>query len=229
MDWNDSYELIMRGQGLEPYGCDAEDCGHVSRGSFGMVVHRLFGDHGARHPERATEGSSEADGTLDWREPRTAGPWREHFGLSCSDGNHLHQPHPDPWWSGDSVFALEGQRYRQPSGPFYHGVLIPEREERILEVGDYLLSPAERQTLVPRIEGRLESDGCISYLYYDVHAVYLTNSLALIQGMSYYEVEPEGPLWPDPERPIGNSWCCARARIIAVHRNDEAITERRTA
>ena len=46
MNWNDSYELIMRGQGLEPYGCEAEGCGHLSRGTFGMMVHRLFGTHG---------------------------------------------------------------------------------------------------------------------------------------------------------------------------------------
>lgn len=31
MNWNDSYELILRDQGLEPYGCKAKDCRHVSR------------------------------------------------------------------------------------------------------------------------------------------------------------------------------------------------------
>jgi hypothetical protein len=46
MNWNDSYELIMRGQDLEPYGCDTEGCGHLSRGTFGMMIHRIFGAHG---------------------------------------------------------------------------------------------------------------------------------------------------------------------------------------
>lgn len=161
-------------------------------------------------------------GELDWRIPRSSKPWEKYFELSCPEGNLNHQPHANPWWSGESVFALEGQRYRQPSGPFYHAVFDePESEEELLKVGEYLLSPAERRVVVPRLQGRLEADGCISYSYYDVHGVYITNNRGLVRGMSYYEVDPEGRLWPDPERDIRDSWCCSRARVIGVHRASE--------
>lgn len=151
---------------------------------------------------------------------RTKEPWRTYYGLECPTANPFHQPHPDPWWSGESVFAREGQLLEQPAGPFYHGILRPEWPHEILSPGDYLLSPAERRVAVPRIALKLASDGCIDYKNYDVHAVYVTNRRALVSGMTYYEVEPEGLLWPDPERPVRNDWCCARARIVSVHGPD---------
>lgn len=156
---------------------------------------------------------------FDWTVPRSKEPWLTVFGLECPTDDPFHQPHPAPWWSGDSVFAFEGKRYQQPSGPFYHGLIMPQWDHEVLEVGDYLLSPAERRAEVPRIAGRIADDGCIAYANYDVHGVYITNHRGMVGGMIYYEVEPEGLLWPDPERPIRESWCCARAKIIGVHRN----------
>lgn len=151
------------------------------------------------------------------RTTRTEAPWELYFGLKCPRGNIYHQPHPDPWWSGESVFAVEGQLLPQPVGPFYHGIIRPDWSHEILGPGDYLLSPAERRVAVPRIAARLASDGCIGYKNYDVHGVYVTTSRATMVGIDYYEVEPEGLLWPDPER-IRDDWCCIRARIISVHR-----------
>ena len=152
------------------------------------------------------------------RTTRTEAPWELYFGLKCPTGNIYHQPHPDPWWSGESVFAVEGQLLSQPVGPFYHGIIRPDWSHEILGPGDYLLSPAERRVAVPRIAARLASDGCIDYKNYDVHGVYVTTRLSVMAGIDYYEVEPEGLLWPDPEVPIRDDWCCSRARIISVHR-----------
>lgn len=148
---------------------------------------------------------------------RSAEPWKVHFGLECPTANPYHQPHPDPWWSGESVFAPEGQRFPQPAGPFYHGIIRPDWDHEILKPGDYLLSPAERRIEVPRIAQRIASDGCIYYRNYDVHGVYLTIRRALVANIVYYEVEPEGLLWPDPERPVREDWCCSRARVLSVH------------
>lgn len=160
---------------------------------------------------------------VEWNIPRSRQPWSVHFGLKCPTDNSFHQPHPTPWWSGESVFALEGQRYRQPEGPFYHVLLYPNslsgENGEVLQPEDYLLSPAQRQVEVRRIEGRIAEDGCIAYTNYDVHAVYVSTRRppASVPGTTYYEVEPEGLLWPDPERPIREDWCCARAKIVAVH------------
>lgn len=168
-------------------------------------------------------GLLEGSDPVEWTVPRSKQPWSVHFGLNCPEGKVYHQPHPTPWWSGESVFALEGQRYRQPEGPFYHAVIHPNslsgENGEVLQPGDYLLSPAQRQVEVRRIEGRIAEDGCIAYTNYDVHAVYVSTRRrsASLPGSTYYEVEPEGLLWPDPERPIREDWCCVRAKIVAVH------------
>lgn len=165
---------------------------------------------------------------VEWRKvERSREPWSAHFGLECSEEKVSHQPHPSPWWSGSSVFAVEGQHYRQPEGPFYHAVISPnslsDSSGKVLQPGEYLLSPAERRIEVPRIKDRFAADGCLVYKNYDVHGVYLTNrrGQASFPGGVYYEVEPEGLLWPDPERGIRDDWCCVRARVIAVHRVPE--------
>ena len=170
--------------------------------------------------DRLQEGSD----PVEWTVPRSKQPWSVHFGLNCPEGKGYHQPHPNPWWSGESVFALEGKRYRQPEGPFYHAVLhsnsLSGENGEVLQPGDYLLSPAQRQVEVPRIKGRIAEDGCIVYANYDVHAVYVSTRRppSSTPGLIFYEVEPEGLLWPDPERPIREDWCCARAKVVAVHR-----------
>lgn len=149
-----------------------------------------------------------------WNVPRPRQPWLDH-GLSCPAGDPYHQPHPTPWWSGESAFAQFGQKYLQPEGPFFHAV-FPKRDAPLLKAGDMLTSPAERRTLPTHLNGALTDDGCIAYTNYDVHAVYLFTKKAP-PGLLYYEVEPIGLLWPDPEQGIGRQWCAARARILAVH------------
>lgn len=45
MTWTKNYIMLMRDMGYEPFGCMAEGCKHVSRTTFGMVYHHLFGAH----------------------------------------------------------------------------------------------------------------------------------------------------------------------------------------
>lgn len=49
MDWNQSYEKLMQLEGHEPYGCNHEQCNHVARGMFGLMLHNQFGKHHANH------------------------------------------------------------------------------------------------------------------------------------------------------------------------------------
>jgi len=46
MDWTENYVMLMREQGFEPFGCLAKGCSHVSRSTFGMMIHHRFGYHG---------------------------------------------------------------------------------------------------------------------------------------------------------------------------------------
>lgn len=173
-------------------------------------------------------------GPLPWRTPQRREPWKD-FGLECPTDDRNHQPHPSPWFSGESVFAPNGQKYRQPKGPFFHAafprrdatpllkvgdVLSSPAERRdavpLLEVGDVLSSPASRRSLPNHLSGALTRDGCIAYAPYDVHAVYVSTA-RWPADLLYYEVEPEGFLWPDPERGVSEAWCAVRARITTVH------------
>ena len=156
-----------------------------------------------------------------WSAPRA---WERH-GLVCPAGNRLHQPHPDPWWSGESVFASEGRECGQPCGPFFHVVYDPATPD--FSVGDYLTPPAVRRLLTPRMSALLREDGCIEFINYDVHAVYVTTGDYVFGedsgGYAVYEVESEGRLWPDPELPVGlDSWCASQARIVSVLRTRES-------
>lgn len=47
--WTDSYEKLMRIDGHEPYGCLYEQCNHIARGTFGMLLHGRFGAHHLSH------------------------------------------------------------------------------------------------------------------------------------------------------------------------------------
>ena len=156
-----------------------------------------------------------------WTTPRSPRPWEQH-GLTCPTGNPLHQPHPDPWWSGESVFAAEGHEYKQPGGPFFH--VVYNSATPALAVGDWLLPPAVRHSLPPRLAPLLREDGCIQCINYDVHAVYVATSDYVFGEARtehlVYEVEPYGRLWPDPEVPVGlGAWCTPRARIVSIVRS----------
>lgn len=153
-----------------------------------------------------------------WETPQPPRAWEQH-GLTCPTGNPLHQPHPDPWWSGESVFASEGRKYKQPSGPFFHVAYNPTTPA--LAMGDHLLPPAVRHSLPPLLATLLREDGCIQCINYDVHAVYVTTGSYVFDeehaDFVIYEVEPEGRLWPDPELPVdSDSWCASRAQIVSV-------------
>lgn len=144
--------------------------------------------------------------------------WEE-FGLSYPDSNPYHQPQPDPWYAGGSVFERVGVQAPQPEGPLFH-VVFPESSKgtEILHVGESLLSPASRRVLTERMGGLLRGCGCIECVYYDVHAVYLTEDRPQ-DDCFYYVVEPEGLLWPDPE--LGHhsfrAWCARSGTITEVN------------
>lgn len=150
-------------------------------------------------------------------------PWRD-AGLTCPTGDPTHQPHPDPWWSGDSVFAehpdYRAQQVRSPHGAeFFHVVYHAGPK---LRAGDRLLSPAARREPSPRFTNAFCEDGCIEYKHYDVHGVYVTTERRDSEASVIYRVKPEGRMWVDPER-IGVSrvdgpvdWCCDSALILEV-------------
>lgn len=54
MDWNRSYEQLMRLDGRVPYGCPHGQCNHVARTSFGSLVHYGFGSHHLNHRKKRT-------------------------------------------------------------------------------------------------------------------------------------------------------------------------------
>lgn len=47
MNWDRSYEMLMRELGAEPYGCTWSGCTHVSGGFWRMMFHHQFGVHDA--------------------------------------------------------------------------------------------------------------------------------------------------------------------------------------
>lgn len=47
MNWDSEYRAVMLDIGIDPYACEAEGCTHVSRGMWGMIFHRKFGNHGS--------------------------------------------------------------------------------------------------------------------------------------------------------------------------------------
>lgn len=166
-------------------------------------------------------------------------PWEE-VGLFCPENQPYHQPHPMPWYTGESVFAehpgyhaghmIDGkfhpsetaQVYPPEGASFYH-IVIPEsnaHQPPLLIIGDTLTSPAARQEQVRRI--MLAEDGCVNYVNYDVHAVYMMTRKP-DDTFLYYEVEPQGRIWCDPEMPLphhtsgelqGWHWCCDSASIV---------------
>lgn len=167
---------------------------------------------------RLTAVAAAHESSPDWAYPRAV--WVE-SGLVCPTNHVLHQPHPTPWWAGESVFAPRGVRCTQPTGPFFHAVFDQKDETPKLTVGDFLTSPAERKALPEPARSLVADDGCIAYKNYDVHAVYITTDLSQTVGYLHYEVEPIGLMWPDPERPVHDSWCTSKARIVAVHHPPE--------
>lgn len=168
-----------------------------------------------QHGDPIAAESSGPTEPIPWRTPRRREPWKD-FGLHCPTDNRNHQPHPSPWFSGESVFAPDGQKYRQPEGPFFHAAFPRRDAVPLLKVGDVLSSPAERRSIPSHLADAMVEDGCIAYRNYDVHAVHMSTYRWPAQ-LLYYEVEPEGLLWPDPEQGIGGAWCAVRARITTVH------------
>lgn len=156
-------------------------------------------------------------------------PWLRQ-GLTCPTGCPQHQPGLTPWWSGESLFAGHARHLieQPPEGTvFYHAVFrehgMSADVASALGPGDRLLSPATRRTLPGR--AGVADDGCLDYLNYDPHAVYVTTVRPSHLGQGndddiavVFEVQPQGPLWPDPERPYhpGRSadWCCDSALIL---------------
>ena len=123
----------------------------------------------------------------------------------------------DPWWSGHSRWAALAESVKQPAGPFWH--LSPT----LFQPGDRLSSPAERQEL-PRFGYAAErlGSGLLPFSF-DEHAVYVLatprpREFAQAPLFGVYQVEPDGALWPDPEAPFGESWCCRCARVLSVLR-----------
>lgn len=45
MNWDKSFEALMRELGAEPYGCQRLGCTHVSGGFYRMLWHDKFGIH----------------------------------------------------------------------------------------------------------------------------------------------------------------------------------------
>jgi hypothetical protein len=163
-------------------------------------------------------------------------PW-EAAGLHCPHdraGSPQHQPYPDPWWAGESVFAPLAEGLEQPTGPFF---ILPSPEHpdtfpAHLQTGDVLLSPAQRHVL-PWGMAQAGFDGqCSRYAQYDAHVVYITTDRGFFDFGDYtaagvtgpvvfFEVVPDGRLWPDPEAPTdATRWCCRQATITAVHTID---------
>lgn len=169
-------------------------------------------------------------------------PWEE-VGLFCPENQPYHQPHPVPWYTGESVFAnhwyyhaghmnngkfikVENARIYPPADALFYHIVMPEsveQESSLLNIGDTLTSPAARQEQVRRI--MLAEDGCVNYVNYDVHAVYMMTRKP-DDTFLYYEVEPQGRIWCDPEMPPphhtsgelqGWHWCCDS--VIIVDRN----------
>jgi hypothetical protein len=52
MDWNKSYEQLMRLDGRTPYSCPYGQCNHVARSTFSNLVHYGFGSHHMNHRKR---------------------------------------------------------------------------------------------------------------------------------------------------------------------------------
>lgn len=55
MDWNQHYEKVMILNGLDPYGCSYSYCNHRARGTWGMLIHELFGAHHGSHRRSKTK------------------------------------------------------------------------------------------------------------------------------------------------------------------------------
>ena len=127
-------------------------------------------------------------------------------------------PLPTPWWSGVSRWAPLSRCVAQPRGLFWH--LSPAS----YGAGDQLFSPADRCEL-PRFEyARSRLLAGLPPFSFDEHAVYvyaLDGPRELHAGTSSwgaYQVQPLGLLWPDPEAPFGESWCCRQALVVRVVR-----------
>ena len=122
---------------------------------------------------------------------------------------------PEPWWAGPSRWAALASCTPQPEGPFWH--VSPTR----FAVGTVLTSPAQRQAL-PRFSCAAESLRSRQVPFsFDEHAVYVMalprpRAIGEIATCWAYEVVPQGLLWPDPEAPFGESWCCASAVVVRV-------------
>lgn len=141
----------------------------------------------------------------------------------CPTGDQFHQPHPNPWWSGISMFMdrYPGVQLPSPASDFFH-VVFEERAVQHLRLGanELLMSPAQRRVLPSRF-GQIAGDGRLNYKSYDVHAVYVTTVQPPGTGEVVYRVEPVGPIWPDPEQAhytLGDitSWCCSQAKIVEI-------------
>lgn len=152
-------------------------------------------------------------------------------GFQCPEQNPVHQPLPDPWWAGSSLYK---DCFIQPQPPsvsrFFHTFLFPEQDtigQAFLQVGDMLTSPAYRRTItgIAKAAGGIQKDGCLALTNFDVHAVYVSTYPLCIDNEHTWtvEVEPQSQLWVDPEQPgMLKSWCTTHARIVRFVSTDEA-------
>jgi hypothetical protein len=47
MNWTHAFEQLMEEQAQVPYACTATSCSHVSKSTFGQLLHYTFGSHTA--------------------------------------------------------------------------------------------------------------------------------------------------------------------------------------
>lgn len=128
-------------------------------------------------------------------------------------------PDGTPWYQGESVFR-DLQNWEQPEGPFFHFLL--DGRATLLEVGDVMTSPAARRELpwmVRQLPEEYRTPHYLALHSFDVHAVYFQSTNHPEEHWhigTYYQVEPIGLMWPDPECPGSDAWCASSARIIVV-------------